>query len=152
MKTRTRILSVLMATGFMIGAIVAAPAHSADWHSTCLVPYNISAPPDWTTGVNITVDTLPETIAVMFYGPSVSYATVYLNLSANRSWTGTVQDLLKLNSGAPAFQSPSMLTFWSQKGNFTVTQFIMNSGSLMGFGHQTFYSYPYIGVGTWPYK
>ena len=105
------------------------------------------------TGINITTDYTNETLLISFFNATALYASVTLSMQAaqgGRFWTGTVQQLAALASPPAAFQSPSLILFRSEKGVFTVTQFIVNLSTYgNGFGYQTFHSFPINNV--WPY-
>ena len=150
MRANTRKSLLLLAIVFIICGVFSSPVYSAGFHSKCWVPYNISGG-EWLTGLNITTAWTDEVLTINFLGPSTTYATVTLNMSDNpgRFWTGTPQQLLSKIADPTALQSPTLLILQSQKGVFSVTQFLMNINSVQGFGHQTFLSFPY--ANEWPY-
>jgi len=110
---------------------------------SCWVPYNIKTSDGmWATGLNITTDWTDETITAVFFKPgtSASYASAAVPLDAGGMWTGMVQNLLATPGD---FVSGSLVIFYSAKGFFSVTQFIVCAiPSQFGFGHQTFYASP----------
>ncbi len=108
----------------------------------CMVPYNVKQP-GWWTGLRITNEYPNQTITIYFLRPLgngewENYAVVTLE-SDQLPWTGYVWDLLP----DPAdFYDKTDLWLFSDK-EFAVTQFIGNTSSTnMGFGFQTFYSWP----------
>jgi len=109
----------------------------------CCVPYNIKQP-GWWTGLHISNVFFNETIYIYFWRPIgngewENYAVVTLE-SDQLPWTGYVWDLLDDPSD---FHDKTLLWFSSDIGQFMVTQFIGNTSSTnMGFGFQTFYSWP----------
>ncbi len=108
----------------------------------CWVPYNIKQP-GWWTGLHIIANSPAEHLTVEFWhlegGAWDKYATVTLD-SDDLPWTGYVWDLL---DNPESFRDKTLLMFHSTIGEFTVTQFVGNTSSTnMGFGFQTFYSWP----------
>jgi len=139
---------VLFAVFFLTGALASTAfaesrsGAATDPHS-CWVPYNIKTPDGmWATGLNITSDYYDETIIAYFYQPGAAshYASATVPLDAGGMWTGMVQNLLATPGD---FVSGSLIIFYSSKGFFSITQFIVCAvPSQFGFGHQTFYATP----------
>jgi hypothetical protein len=59
-----------------------------------------------------------------------------------------VEQLLEEGAPGTAFQSPTLLHFYTGSKQFTVTQFIQCD---TGFGFQTFYAWPYEYNDVWLY-
>lgn len=136
------IIALFIAIGLVMGGTFLSQKAYAASH-TCWVPYCIKTG-NWGTGLNITANYYSsEELTIYFWtvGGTGPYATATLDFSTNvGGWTGMVEDLLSVPAN---FQSPSLLIFYSSSGEFMVTQFVMNAGSVGGgFGFQTFYSWP----------
>ena len=130
------IIVFFIAVCLAMGGVFSSQKAYADPHM-CWVPYNVKAG-SWATGLHITANWFAtETFTIRFARTGQPYATVQLDLADHPGgWTGMVQDLLPDPSD---FQSPSILLIYSTLGYFMVTQFVTSG---VGFGFQTFYSWP----------
>ena len=155
MLKRIALLGMMLAVFLLAGTTLPSAVQAEEEEPTGLrengtyshtvrIPYNIKTG-NWVTGIHLNTGFTTETLKIYFWGPSGYYANSQITITTGGGgWTGLVEDLLP--PSVDTFQSPTRLSIYSINGKFTVTQSIMNG---VGFGYQTFYSYPYASP-EWP--
>jgi len=138
-KRAIYIITVLMLLNCLTVFVVKTVAEAGPQRAW--VPYNIKSGV-WWTGLHIETNYLNETLTVVFFDGSDEYAVETIELP-EAVWTDAAENLL---TNPAEFRSPSLLLFYSEYDYFTVTQFVGND---IGFGFQTFFSWPYSDTADW---
>ncbi len=101
------------------------------------VPYNIMDK-HWITGLNFHCWEENERLTFLYVNKGETYHKITVGFN------GSLHDVTKVVNDeflmqGESFKSPTTLLIASEKGAFTVSQFLMNDNG--GFGFQTFFSY-----------